>query len=116
MTSFKCRYVDTINDALSVLKEFPEAGNDYPLTGAVYIGCYDNNIASLLVYYGGLVHFYCLRSHRRYAVDFFLESEKLLPANPVCIIPLKHNKTINFAKKVGFMPVEQNDNSILMSK
>jgi hypothetical protein len=112
----KCEYVKKIKDVLDILENFNDPIETYPLTGAIYVGCYEEEIVSLMVYCEQTVHFYCKKSHRKNAREYFTESEKLLPAYNLYIIIPDDRMLMNFAAKVGYSMITKKENKILMRK
>lgn len=116
----QCEYVTLLSDVDKILCA-PEImvargkRGDTPVMGCIYVGCWEDDIVSLLVFYGGLVHFYVLEEYRRKAREYFEESFKKLPERDVyCAIPKDRRKLINFALKVGFDPYGVRGDDIVM--
>lgn len=102
-------------DALTVLDE-DENSVDPPLTGAVYIGCYEDEIASLLVWHKDLVHFYVRKPYRGKSKKYYQESEKLIASELLyCLIP-DNKRLIKFAEIVGYKFIQNKDDLIVMGK
>jgi len=115
----KCEYVKTINDVIEMfplMEKFQEDGQ-YPLTGAVYIGCYEQEeISSILVWYKNLTHFFVKKEYRKNARDYAIESLKLLPFEELFIKMPKDKKLINFAIKLGFAKIAEENEHVILRK
>lgn len=117
----KCQYVERLSDINKILLS-PEVIQvrgitDIPITGAIYIGCYEEDIVSLFVWYRQNTHFYVLKPFRRKSIEYFKASEELLPGGEMyCAIPEEMKKVINFAKKAGYQEIRKSEGKVIMSK
>lgn len=71
----------------------------------VYAGYVDGQIASAFLVRKGLLHFYCLRKHRKHARELLQLSLEAHGQKVFCQIPVLYRETINFAKKAGFVKI-----------
>ncbi len=111
----RCEYVEYIDDVHKIMDKFGHLKGRLPLSGAIYIGCYGEEIESLCIVHDRFVHFYVRDDKRGNAMKYAKETVKLIPAGPLfAMIPEEHEDTIKFAEQFGMERSMVTDEGVLM--